>query len=404
MFKLDDIIGSSSFHSDPYPAYRKLRESDPVQWSDKWNCWVLTRYHDVRESLADARRFSNVGRVSGMFQNFLSEEERKSLKPLIDHYSRGLINVDPPDHTRIRRLLHRVFKPSIIQRLRQEIQQFVDDLIEHRNEQKELEVVRDLAFPLPVTVIARLFGIPSDETHLFTRWSGEIVKFMQEPQPTFKTCLQSQEALVEMREYIRDQAEKRRTEPQDDVLTLMVQAEEEGDRLSMEEILGTSITILIGGHETTTRLMTTTILEMFRHPDQRNKLIQNPELIDTAVEEFLRYCGPFHRDQRVAKIEVNLHGNTIKKGHTLLLMLAAANRDPAQFPDPDSFDIERPSNKHVAFGFGPHICLGAPLARLEMSVAINTLLRKFPAYEVITNPIEWEYGFLRGPKELRIRL
>ncbi len=218
MFKLDDIIGSSSFHSDPYPAYRKLRESDPVQWSDKWNCWVLTRYHDVRESLADARRFSNVGRVSGMFQNFLSEEERKSLKPLIDHYSRGLINVDPPDHTRIRRLLHRVFKPSIIQRLRQEIQQFVDDLIEHRNEQKELEVVRDLAFPLPVTVIARLFGIPSDETHLFTRWSGEIVKFMQEPQPTFKTCLQSQEALVEMREYIRDQAEKRRTEPQDDVL------------------------------------------------------------------------------------------------------------------------------------------------------------------------------------------
>lgn len=397
---LDDVIDSPAFAADPFPFYRALQEHDPVQWSARWNCWVVTRYEDVRTCLQDFHRFSNVGRITGLFHRHFDAAQLAALQPLIAHYSQGLINVDPPDHTRIRRLLHEVFKPSTIGRLAGHVRQFVDTLLFTRLEARRLEVVHDLAHPLPVQVIAELFGVPRADVDLFTRWSAGIVEFMKSPQPRFDTCLRSQESLQELRAYLRAAIADRRTRPRDDVLSLMVHARCEGDVLDEDEILGTSVTILLGGHETTTRLMTTTILELIWHPAQLARLRAEPALMETAVEEFLRYCGPFHRDQRVCLADTEIGGQAVAQGAYILLMLAAANRDPRQFADPDTLNLARKPNRHVAFGFGPHICLGAHLARLEMAVALGTLLATCRDLRIASDPIVWDFGFLRGPHEL----
>lgn len=402
--KLDDVIHTPDFAADPFPVYRELQDCDPVQWSAIWNCWVVTRYDDVRTCLQDAKRFSNVGRITGLFHRHFDAGQLAELKPLIDHYSHGLINIDPPGHTRIRRLLHEVFRPSTIGRYRDFVQAFVNEQMAKILPTGKLTVVRDLAHPLPVHVIARLFGVPVADVPLFTAWSAGIVAFMQTPVPKMETCLRSQQALLDLRAYLRRGIIERQTTPSDDVLSLMVHARSEGDALTEDEILGTAVTILLGGHETTTRLLTTTLLELSRHPEQQQKLRQNPDLMETAVEEFLRFAGPFHRDQRVASCDTEVGGKHVKKGDFILMMLAAANRDPRQFSEPDKLDLTRTPNRHVAFGFGPHICLGAPLARLEMGIAVGSILEVTKSFRVVSQADEWEFGFLRGPCELELEL
>lgn len=401
--KLDDVLNTPEFAADPFPFYRELQLRDPVQWSRVWNCWVVTSYDDVRDCLQDFKRFSNVGRITGLFQRQFNADQLAMLKPLVDHYAHGLINVDPPDHTRIRRLLHEVFRPSTIGRLTERVRSFVEDLLASSHQAGRLHVVRDLAHPLPVKVIAELFGVPQSETPRFVAWSAGIVEFMQSPQPRFDVCLRSQECLLEMRAYLRAAIAERVCRPQDDVLSLMVAAQVEGDTLSEEEILGTSVTILLGGHETTTRLLSTTVWELARLPDRQTQLRDEPALMETAVEEFLRYCGPFHRDQRVAAVDTQIGATPIKKGDFILLMLAAANRDPRQFADPEHFDLTRKPNRHLAFGFGPHSCLGAPLARLEVAVAIRALLDCGRSFQLCEVPPKWQMGFLRGPHEVEIK-
>lgn len=398
--QLDDVIHTEAFAADPFPYYREIQENDPVQWSEAWNCWVVTRYEDVRTCLQDYRRFSNVGRVTGLFDTLFDREQLEALRPLIGHYSHGLINVDPPDHTRIRKLLHDVFKPATIGRLAGHVKGFVESLLTAARPAEGVAVVRELAHPLPVHVIAQLFGVPQADVGRFTRWSSGIVEFMKVPRPDFDTCLRSQQALLDLRQYLREAISEREMRPTDDVLSLMVRATSEGDSLSKEEILGTSVTLLLGGHETTTRLIANTVLELCRQPEQRGRLHAELELMETAVEECLRFCGPFHRDQRVALMDTEVNGRKICRGDYILMMLAAANRDPRAFPDPERFDLGRKPNRHLAFGFGPHVCLGAHLARLELGVTLRALLKAGPAWRLGPDPIEWEFGFLRGPREL----
>lgn len=403
-FSFDQFLSDSRFAADPFPFFRQLREEQPVQWSERWKCWVLTRYDDVREVLQDARRFSNRGRITGLFQNLYTEDQLFHLKPLISHYTYGLINDDPPDHTRMRRLLHTVFKPSVIQKLLQRIQTLVDELFDALGDSRRMDFVRQFSHPLPVRVIAEVMGFPQSDAARLIQWSHGIVEFQQHAVPPFEVTLRSQTALLELRDYLRKAIAMRRRCKGEDVLSLMVAAESDGDTLSEEEILGTSVTLLNGGHETTTRLMATTVLDLYRHPAQREKLRAHPELIDSAVEEFLRFSGPFQRDARVCKQTTEIGGRRIESEQTLLLLLGAANRDPRQFPDPESLDIVREPNKHLGFGYGPHICLGAPLARLETALAINTLLRRFPNYRPERTDLDWTFGFVWGPNELPLIL
>jgi cytochrome P450 len=324
------------------------------------------------------------------------------LQPLIRHYSEGLINIDPPEHRRLRRVLQGVFRPSVIQGLAPAIAGEVDRLLGRACAAKmRMEVISEFSHPLPVTVISDMYGVPREQAHLFVKWSEGIVRFMQSVRPSLDVCLSSQENLMEMRQFIQRGIEERRRKPSDDLLSLMVNEEFEGERLTDEEILSTSVTVLIGGHETTTRLFANTVHELIAHPMELAFLQENPDAMETAFLEFMRYCGSFHRDQRVVTEDLELAGKAVGKGQTLLLMLQSANRDPAIFEEPEQFNVRRGARKHLGFGSGPHVCLGAHLASLEVSIAMRAFLERCPDLRLLEEP-EWEFGFLRGPKCLNV--
>ncbi|MEX0776870.1 MAG: cytochrome P450 [Phycisphaeraceae bacterium] len=400
--EVDALLTSPTLLDDPYPVFHRLRREAPVAWSEAWGCWIVTRYDDVSAILQDHARFSSFGRVTNVIRRSLPAGELAQLQPLISHYSRGLINVDPPDHTRIRRLVQQTFLPRTLDRLKPHVQAIVKELLDDASANRQMDVVRDLAYPLPVTVIAELMGIPAEERDQFKRWSGQIVEFQATPRISADVVGRSQKALLELRAYFRDICVQRRAEPREDLISLLVQAEDAGDRLTEEELLSTCVSILIGGHETTTNLITTALWALLNHPEQMRALREDESLIGGAVEEFLRYEAPLQRLGRVAMQDVALRGQAVKQGQTVLLMLGAANRDPAQFPDPDRLDIRRQPNRHVAFGYGVHFCLGAGLARLEAPIAINTMLQRMPNLASQTSRLQWQPGVFRAPVALPV--
>ena len=402
MSGLDDLLQTADFEQNPYPVYHALRERDPVYWSDLWGCWVLTRYDDVVSTMQDFKHFSSKGRFTHVIAQELPEPVLDKIAPLIRHYSTGLINVDPPDHTRLRGLVHKAFSPRVLERLRSHIQEIVDELLDAVQHRGEMEMIREFAYPFPVTVIAELLGVPVEDRDRLKGWSGRILEFMATPRPTAEVMLRSQEALLELREYFRSIYDQRRRAPREDLISNLVAVEEAGDKLTEEELLSTCVTILIGGHETTTNLISSGLYLLLRHPDALLKLKRDPSLIETAVEEFLRYEGPFQRNRRVVTEDLELRGKQIGKGRLVFQLVGAANRDPEQFPDPDRLDIERRPNRHVAFGYGVHFCLGAALSRIEAPVAINTVLRRMPDLKLATDFVTWNNAVFRGLEALPV--
>ena len=398
--EFDSALSSADFNADPYPVYHQMRNEAPVYWSDAWGCWMLTRYKDIAWTLQDYQAFTSLGRLTATMD--LPEPLWERVAPLVRHYSQGLINVDPPDHTRMRKLVHMAFTPRTIRKMQAYIEAIVARLIEERIECGAMDVIWDFAYPLPVTVIAEMMGIPVADHAKFKAWSGEIVGFMATPKPTPEILLKSQDALLAMQAYFRDIYAKRRAQPEDDLITALVLAELEGDKLTEEEMVSSCVTILIGGHETTTYLIANGLYWLLQHPEQFRRLSQNPQLAQSATEEFLRYDGPFQRNRRIATRDVTIGGCTIKKGQLIMQLLGAANRDPAQFPNPDALDITRSPNKHLAFGYGPHFCLGAPLARLEAPVAFRALLGRLRNIQLAGDSLEWNNALFRGLKSLPI--
>lgn len=243
---LDTRLASPEFAQNPYPLYEQLRSSSPVCWSELWGCWLVTRYEDVTLILRDHKRFSSVGRVTNVLQRELSPALLAEAEPLIAHYSKGLINVDPPDHERLRRLVQQAFRPSTLERLRPRIQAVIDELLDCVQSAGQMEMVRDFAYPLPITVIAELLGIPPASRGDFKRWSGAILEFQAVPRIDGQAVLRSQKALLELREYFRGIFEERRRSPRQDLISRFVALEEEGDKLTEEELLSTCVSILIG--------------------------------------------------------------------------------------------------------------------------------------------------------------
>ena len=402
MSELDDLLQTAEFEQNPYPVYHELRERDPVYWSDLWGCWVLTRYDDVVSTMQDFKRFSSKGRFTRVIEGELPEPVLEKIAPLIRHYSTGLINVDPPDHTRMRALVHKAFSPRVLERLRSHIQEITDELLDEVQPRGEMEVIREFAYPLPVIVIAELMGVPQEDRDRLKGWSGRIIEFMATPRPSAEVMLRSQEALLELREYFRGIYDQRRKEPCEDLIGNLVEVEEAGDKLTEEELLSTCVTILIGGHETTTNLISSGLYALLQHPDALLRLKRNPSLIETAVEEFLRYEGPFQRNRRVVMEDLDLRGKRIQKGQLVLQFVGAANRDPEEFPDPDRLDIERQPNRHVAFGYGVHYCLGAALSRIEAPIAINTILNRMPDLKLAMDAVTWNNAVFRGLEALPV--
>ena len=374
--ELDLLLGRPEFFADPYPVYHRMRSEQPVAWSERWGSWLLTTYRDVHAALRDNVAFSNVGRQASLLRR-LPAEQQDGLRELQSHYTAGgLSNQDPPAHTRLRGLVNRAFTPRVVANLQPRIQQIVDALLDRIAVDTPVDLICSFAYPLPAIVIAELLGLPPDDRVTFKRWSDEITAFLGAGKDA-DSAARGQRSMRELRTYLAGQLDRRRIEPRDDLLSGFLAAAERGDVLSEHEIIGSCVTLLLGGHETTTNLIGNGLLALLRNPDQLARLRRNPDLMPTAVEEFLRFDSPVQRIWRLLTADVEVGGQRLSKGDSVYLMIGAANRDPAQFTEPDVLDIGRQPNRHLAFGHGIHFCLGTALGRLEASLAFNSLMRRF---------------------------
>ena len=384
------------FHADPYPFYRRLREKEPVHQSPM-GFWVLTRYEDCVAVLRDQR----FGREE--FQQMLSSVYGDdSEKPQLP---RSMLFRDPPDHTRLRALVSKAFTPRMIETMRDHIQEIVDRLLDRVQDAGRMDVMEDLAYPLPVTVICEMLGVPVEDHASIRGWSADIARSLDAiGLPSDQTIVErgrtSRRALAG---YFRRLVPERRARPQQDLLSGLIAAEEQGDKLSQDEVIAMCLLLFIAGHETTVNLIGNGTLALLRHPDQMRKLQADPALIGNAVEELLRYDSPVQRTARIASVDAEVGGQPMPKGTMVITALGAANRDPAQFPDPDVLDVTRKDPRHISFGFGIHFCLGAPLARVEGQLALGTLLRRMPKLALAEANPEWrESSVLRGLKRLDV--
>lgn len=397
---LDEQLVTSAFYNNPYPLYDELRAEAPVVYSEALGGWLLSRYDDVQATLNDPRRFSSQGRMLAALDR-LPPGTRAGFKPFEDHFTVGLISSDPPNHTRLRALVNKAFTPRIIERLRPRIQNLVDGLLDAVQPQRALDIVHDLAYPLPAIVIAELLGAPPEAREDFKIWSDGILAFQGLGVVTPEVLAHSQHHLLAMRAFLSDLLAERRRRPQADLLSDLAAAETEGDRLTEAELLTTCVTLLTAGHETTTNLIANGLYTLLRHPAQLEQLRASPALMPAAIEEVLRFESPLQRNPRRVAEDIEYGGAHMRRGDYVLQMLGSANRDPAVFDRPDQFQIKRQPNRHLAFAYGIHFCVGAPLARLEAPLAIGTVLRRLPGLRLAEDGVEWQrHGLLRGPVRL----
>jgi pimeloyl-[acyl-carrier protein] synthase len=384
--------------ADPYPFYHRLRSGDPVHWDDEF--WVLTRYAEVVAALHDPRL--SKARM-GWDVSDLPDREREVLTPLFRSLSQWMGFLDPPDHTRLRGLVNKAFTPRVVEGLRSHTQQIVDGVLDAARGAGSMDVVRDLAAPLPVIVIAEMLGLPVEDRERLKRWSDDLAAFVGRFDYPAEKLPQLARSLLELTAYLRGAAAERRGHPGNDLISRLLAAEEKGDVLDEDELIANCVLLLFAGHETTTDLIGNGLAALLRHPEQIEKLRADASLIGSAVEELLRYDCPVQLTVRLAREDIELGGKRISGGQTVTLMLGAANRDPAQFPEPDRLEVTRRENPHVAFGHGIHFCLGAALARLEGQIAIGTVLRRLPAIRLAADTLEWRPSHaLRGLRSLPV--
>lgn len=384
--------------SDPYPIYARLREGGRVQRSPVGTWWILG-YDEAVTILRDHDRFSveHRARLEGA-------ESGERLGPTPQE--RGMENVmlfrDPPDHTRLRGLVSKAFTPRVVESMRARIHAIVEDLIDAIEPGGRMDVIADFAYPLPVTVIAEMLGIPHEDRDSFKQWSAQIAPIL-DPIIGDEILFKVAEAGLALSAYFDELVRERRAHPRKDLVSELIRAEDEGERLSEEELRATLILLLVAGHETTMNLIGNGLLALLGHPEQAARLRTDPSLARTAVEELLRYDGPVHLTARSAREDVEVGGQTIAEGELAVCFLGAANRDPAQFEDPDRLDITRDPNRHLAFSAGAHFCVGATLARVEGRIAFETLLRRLPGLRLAGDDPEYrETITLRGLKALTV--
>ena len=394
-----DLLDSQVL-ANPYPVYHRLRAEDPVHWNENWDCWILTRYTDVLESMKDSR-LSNARIIAYLDQ--LPETVRQSMHPLKRHISTWLAFKDPPDHTRLRQLVSNAFSSRVVEAMRPRIEAIVSKLLQAVRCNGRMDVIHDFAHPLPSIVITEMLGVPPEGRDQCKKWSDDIVAFLGSGRARPDRSERAQQSVHSLKAYMQGIVTERRKNPKEDLVTALIDAEEQGAKLSEEELVGNCISLLIAGHETTTNLIGNGLLALLQNPAQLQKLKENPALIETAVEELLRYDSPLQRNWRMATEDLVIGGRRIREGQIVLQLLSAANRDPAQFPDPDRLDITRRPNRHVAFGYGIHFCLGAPLARVEAQIAIRTLLGHLPALRLTGEQLEWQENIaVRALKSLPV--
>jgi len=392
-------ITSPAFKADPYPFYARMRAEAPVHQltlPDKREAWLVVRYAEVAAVLNDERFIKDRFKTPELTAK--QPWMPKSFLPL----THNMLDQDPPDHTRLRSLVHKVFTPRLVEEMRRRVQSLTDEFLEAAKPTGKMDLIRDYALPLPSTIIAEMLGVPAEDRHRFHRWTNSMVI----ADTSKLSLLRALPAVLALLRYVRKIVKKRRSEPRDDLASALVRAEEAGDQLSEDELVAMIVLLLIAGHETTVNLIGNGTLALLEHPEQMDQLRKNPAMIQSAVEEMLRYNGPLAMaTERFASEDVSVSGVAIPRNALVFAVLGSANRDEQQFPNPDNLDLARADNKHVAFGLGIHYCLGAPLARLEGQIAINTLLQRAPALRLAVprEKLRWRRGYvLRGLNSLPV--
>ncbi|HZU66663.1 MAG TPA: cytochrome P450 [Ktedonobacteraceae bacterium] len=385
---------------DPYPVYTYLRENDPVHWNQIFNCYMLTRYDDVHMVFSDHRRFSSD--IWSDTVEFMTEmgvtESLEYLQRIVPFLAYNLQGMDPPGHTRQRTLMMKTFTPRMIESFRPTVQRLVDELIDQKLAEGKMDVVADLAYPLPSNVILDLLGIPRSGRPYIRASAEAINEFVATilftgPQVWPRLA----KVFDELKIYLGSLIEERRKHPTGDLLTKMVQAEEHGDMLSEDEIIIATNFLLFAGHETTANLIATGLYYLLENPEQMEQLRADPSKVPAAVEELLRYVSPVHTLARRTVEEVTISGVTIPPNSSIYLCVGAANRDPEKFQDPEKLDINRPAVRSLGFGYGIHFCIGAALARMESQVAFDTILRRLPGLKMTVDKPEFRPNYsLRG--------
>jgi cytochrome P450 len=395
-----------AFRRDPYPTYRRLLAEAPV-FQTAFGVPAFSRFADCVAILKNHREFSSDDRKSPMY-GMREQALRQMLSPedidLFDEGDRPFLFMDPPDHTRLRRLVSQAFTPRAVEALRPRIQQIVDELLDVVAGIGKMEVIGDLAYPLPVSVICEMLGVPKEDEPVFQQWSRVLARSLDPDIAVPPDEMQRRvQAIKESRLYFRDLLARRRKTPGDDILSALISAEAEGDKLSEPELLSTCRLILIAGHETTVNLIGNGVFQLLRHPGQMAKFVADPSLARSVVEEVLRFDPPVQLDGRFCPDGADVNGYRVPPGTFIMLLLGAANRDPAQFSDPDMFDVTRNDDRHVAFGYGIHFCLGAPLARLEGEIALRSLTQRFQGLRLLeAEPRYKEMITLRGLASLPV--
>ncbi|MFD1660075.1 cytochrome P450 [Streptomyces caeni] len=387
-----------AFVADPFPLYRQLREEGPVRRAviaGGLEAWLVTRYEDGLAALCDPRLGSDIHDASDpRLLRQLPATERESML-------RTMLRADPPDHTRLRRLVSKAFTARRVAELRPRVQAITDGLLDAIVRAGRADLVADFALPLPVTVISELLGVPTADRYDFQRWTDDMI--LQGPEPPDPAVADA--AWQQMRAYLTGLLDAKRANAGDDLLSALITARDEERRLDEDELIAMAFLLLVAGYITTVNLIGGGIAALLAHPDQLRLLRDDPSLLPDAIEELLRYDGPVNPGiARFAREDVEIAGVTVPRGATVLVASAIADRDPARFADPDRLDITRRDNAHLAFGHGIHYCLGAPLARLEGQIAIGTALRRLPGLALAVPPgeLRWRPSGLRGPERLPV--
>ncbi|GCE02773.1 cytochrome P450 [Dictyobacter aurantiacus] len=382
---------------NPYPLYQRLRTEDPVHWDHFLHAWVVTRYDDVRTV------FQQFSADRAFTDEQLSTMGLEKLAPLARVMVKQMLFMDPPQHTRIRSLASKAFTPRRVELLRSHIQDICDDLLDAVQSKGSMDVIADLAYPLPAIVTAEMLGVPTSDWRQLTAWSADFAQILGNFQHNPDFAAQALKTVEEMLEYFSAHVKDQHEHPREGLISAFISAEVDGDHLSDDEIVVNTIITMVGGQETTTNLIGNGLLTLLRNPEQLEKLKTNLALVPSAVEEMLRYESPSQHTARLAPDDIELGGKQIKKRQAVIAVMGAANRDPERFEDPDRFDITRTNNRHMAFAWGNHFCFGAPLARIEGQIVFDTVLRRMPDLQLVPEPIQWRDNLgLRGIKSLPV--
>jgi cytochrome P450 len=390
-FGWNPFVRDDAFRDDPHPIYRRLREQQPVHGTPL-GYYRIMRHADVMRVLREFKvgvRTTD-GQLPGVDESVMPR--------------RFMLMQDPPNHTRLRRLVSRAFTPPAIERLRPHVSELVDSMLDAAQERGQMDVIADLARPLPSTIICEMLGVPLQDRPMFTDWTAHVTHLLTPQIMTDEIRRLAGEAAIGLTQYMTQLIDERRKQPGDDMMSVLIRAEQDGDKLSPEEVITQCVGLLVAGFETTIGLIGNGVRQLLLHPEQLRKLVENPTLIGSAVEECLRYDGPIPATRRVLHENAALGGYVIPQNTELLLCIASAHRDPEVYADPERFDIARGQTSNLAFGGGIHFCLGAHLARLESQIAIGRLVQRFPQLQLENPAPHWGPSLFRVLERLPVRL